>query len=44
VKLADGTSSRLDASAGDTLWSLPVKHAATNLGPKKFEMIIVEVK
>lgn len=44
VKLADGTSSKLDGSAGDTLWSLPVKHAATNLGSKKFEMIIVEVK
>jgi len=44
VKLADGTSSKLDGSAGEALWSLPVKHAATNLGSKKFEMIIVEVK
>ncbi len=44
VKLADGTATKLDGSAGDTLWSLPVKHAATNLGAQKFEMIIVEVK
>jgi len=30
--------------AGDVLWSGPSKHAATNLGPGKFDMVLVEVK
>jgi beta-alanine degradation protein BauB len=44
VKVADGATSMLKASAGDVLWSGPVTHATTNLGPKQFDMIIVEVK
>jgi hypothetical protein len=43
VKVADGSSSALHAKAGDVSWSGPVTHATTNLGPNKFEMIIVEV-
>ena len=44
VKLADGTTSSLRGSAGDVFWSGPVTHTTTNLGPKKFEIVIVEVK
>jgi len=44
VKLPDGTTSRAHGVAGDVIWSGPVTHAGTNLGSKKFEMIIVEVK
>lgn len=44
IKLADGATTPQLGSAGDALWSLPVKHAAKNLGPQKFEMIVVEVK
>jgi beta-alanine degradation protein BauB len=44
VKLADGTSSEQHLPAGDVLWSGPVTHAATNLAPKRFEMVVVEVK
>jgi oxalate decarboxylase/phosphoglucose isomerase-like protein (cupin superfamily) len=44
VKLPDGTASTVHGSAGDVMWSGPVTHSTTNLGSKKFEMIIVEVK
>ena len=44
VKVADGSISLLRASSGDVLWSGPVTHATTNLGSKKFDMIVVEVK
>ena len=43
VKLGDGSSSALHLKAGDVTWSAPVKHATTNLGPNRFEMIVVEV-
>jgi len=43
VKLADGTSMPLHMTAGDVSWSGPVTHATTNLGPERFEMIVVEV-
>lgn len=39
-----GEIDTLKASAGEVRWSGPAKHAATNVGPAKFEMIIVEVK
>jgi hypothetical protein len=44
VKLADGSISALRASSGNVLWSGTVTHATTNLGLKKFNMIVVEVK
>ena len=44
VKVADGSTSPLRASFGDVLWSGTVTHATTNLGSKKFDMIVVEVK
>jgi oxalate decarboxylase/phosphoglucose isomerase-like protein (cupin superfamily) len=44
VKVADGAVSPLKASFGDVLWSGPVTHATTNLGSKKFDMVVVEVK
>lgn len=34
----------LHGSPGEVLWSGPAKHAATNNGRSKFDMIIVEVK
>jgi mannose-6-phosphate isomerase-like protein (cupin superfamily) len=43
VKLADGASSPLHVQAGDVSWSAPVKHATTNLGPNRMEMIVIEV-
>lgn len=43
VKLGDGSSSALHLKAGDVTWSGPVTHATTNLGPNRFEMIVVEV-
>ncbi len=43
VKLADGSSTPLHVKAGDVTWSAPVTHSTTNLGPNKFEMIVVEV-
>jgi quercetin dioxygenase-like cupin family protein len=43
AKLADGASTPLHYVAGDVSWSTPVTHATTNLGPKRFEMIVVEV-
>jgi hypothetical protein len=39
-----GEITALRASVGDVLWSGPATHAAMNVGPRKFEMIIVEVK
>jgi beta-alanine degradation protein BauB len=44
VKLAHGGTSRVHGSEGDVLWSGPVTHSAANLGAKKYEMIVVEVK
>ncbi len=44
VKMPDGTSTVQHGKAGDVLWSGPVTHATTNMGPQKFEMIVVEVK
>lgn len=42
--LANGSETKLHAEAGDVTWSGPVKHATTNTGTRKFEMIVVEVK
>ncbi len=36
--------SKLDEPAGAVTWSGPVKHATTNTGSRKFEMIVIEVK
>jgi quercetin dioxygenase-like cupin family protein len=44
VKLADGTTNEMRGSAGDVFWSGPVTHAPTNVGPAKYEMVVVEVK
>ena len=44
VKAADGSTSAVRASSGDVLWSGTVTHATTNLGTKKFAMVVVEVK
>ena len=44
VRVADGSTSALRALSGDVLWSGTVTHATTNLGFKKFEMVVVEVK
>lgn len=44
VKSDDGTSTPMHEKAGDVLWSGPSKHAATNMGSQKFDMILVEVK
>jgi hypothetical protein len=44
IKNADGTVAPLHAAAGDVLWSPPAKHAATNTGSQRFEMVVVEVK
>ncbi len=41
---AGESESKLTAVAGDAIWSGPVKHAATNDGAGKMEMIVVEVK
>lgn len=40
----DGASTRQRLPAGEVIWTGPVIHAATNLGSKKFEMVLVEVK
>ncbi|HWZ33361.1 MAG TPA: cupin domain-containing protein [Bryobacteraceae bacterium] len=39
-----GEITALRTSAGDVLWSGPLTHSTTNVGPRKFEMIVVEVK
>ena len=44
VKVADGSVTSLRALSGDVLWSGTVTHATTNLGSKKFAMVVVEVK
>ena len=46
VKLADGTSSPQHGAAGDVFWSgnNTGTHAAKNLGSKRLEVIVVEVK
>lgn len=44
VKSPDGSVEELNAPAGDVRWSGPATHMATNAGPRRFDMIIVEVK
>lgn len=44
VRVADGSRSALRALSGDVLWSGTITHATTNLGSKKFAMVVVEVK
>ena len=44
VRVADGSTNALKALSGDVLWSGTVTHATTNLGSKKFAMVVVEVK
>jgi quercetin dioxygenase-like cupin family protein len=43
VYLTDLNAPDVHATAGDALWSGPVTHTTTNLGPARFEMIVVEV-
>jgi hypothetical protein len=44
VKSPDGSIDELNAPAGDLRWSGAATHMATNVGPHRFDMIIVEVK
>jgi len=44
VKVAGGSTSAVRASFGDVLWSGPVTHATTNLGSRRLDMVVVEVK
>jgi beta-alanine degradation protein BauB len=44
TKTPDGAVTATHASAGDVVWSGPVTHAATNTGPGRFDMIVIEVK
>lgn len=44
VKQADGSTSPLDARAGDVTWSGPTTHSAANTGARRYDMIIVEVR
>lgn len=44
VKSSDGSIDELNAPAGEVRWSGPATHMATNVGPRRFDMIIVEVK
>ncbi|HML18819.1 MAG TPA: hypothetical protein VK419_17430 [Bryobacteraceae bacterium] len=44
IKSADGSIDELNAPAGEARWSGPATHMATNIGPRRFDMIIVEVK
>lgn len=45
VKAADGATSKMSAKARDAFWTAgPVKHAGSNVGDKRFDMILVEVK
>jgi len=45
VKAGDGKSSEMQGKAGDVYWTGgAIKHAGTNAGSKKFDMILVEVK
>ena len=45
VKAGDGGSSEMRDKAGEIHWTAePSKHAGTNAGPKRFDMILVEVK
>ena len=46
VKMANGDAGpALEDKAGEVHWTAgPVKHAGTNAGPKRFDMILVEVK
>lgn len=41
---ADGTTSEVDAKAGEATWSAPEKHASENLGAKPGVVIQVEMK
>lgn len=44
VRTPDGAVVPQHGAEGDVLWSGPVKHAASNTGPKRFEMVVIEVK
>ena len=44
VHSPDGSVTPLHATAGDALWSGPVTHATKNTGPRRLDMIVIEVK
>ena len=44
VKSGAGTSETMHEKAGHIMWSGPSKHAGSNIGKQKFDMILVEVK
>jgi quercetin dioxygenase-like cupin family protein len=45
VKMANGDSSEMEDKAGEVHWSAgPVTHAGTNVGPARFDMILIEIK
>lgn len=44
MKSPDGAVTPQHGAGGDVLWSGPVTHAATNTGPQRFEMVVIEVK
>lgn len=44
IKAADGSIGELNSPAGEASWSGPATHMAINVGPQRFDMIIVEVK
>ncbi len=44
VKSAEGGVMLLNGSPGDVLWSGPAKQSATNVGRRRFDMIVVDVK
>lgn len=44
VRSPDGSVTPLHAATGDALWSGPVTHATKNTGPRRLEMIVIEVK
>ncbi len=45
VNSAGGATSKMTAKARDVFWTAgPVKHAGTNVGPQRFDMVLIEVK
>ncbi len=44
VRSPDGSLTPLHAAAGEALWSGPVSHATRNIGPRRLDMIVIEVK
>ena len=45
VKTASGESTGMQDKAGEVHWTAgPVTHAGTNAGPRRFDMILVEIK